>query len=554
VDLSCKRWEQLLAFGSEEQLEKAWITVHEAGVGESLGDASLAATVALRFKDSIAGSLLENRRRVQAAGKGSATTKLAIAAETARARLRDVVQQGAPLTIREKAGREVEDAEKALARKLSRQGTTRSALHITAKEVAATLPPGAVLVEFSLHTVFGEKPAPDKKGQIAYTAILIAAGREPRLVSLGSRDDMDLKIECALLALKAPPAGAASNAVLDAFAEEVFKELHAAVMAPIEAALPPDTKTLVISPDADIHFVPFAALVDAGGRLAGDKYTIRYVTSGRDLLSPPPAPSKVKTVTLLGNPDYAKSAGKTVPSSDPALAEVGRDVSFEPLPGTAAEVDAMQKLFQEQRWKIRILTGGTATENALMNTEAPAVLHLATHGFFLNRVDNKHVMSELQSSHFARSLANSGLALASAGSTAREWARGRLPSPSTDGILTAAETASLPLEGTELITLSACETGLGLSMPGNGVAGLKRALTLAGARNVLTTLWPVADEETAALMKAFYTAYLSGEDPGLALAHTQRDLLARWRQEHGLWFALNRAGPFVLTGTTKLAE
>lgn len=553
VELSCHRWEELLTFASEAQLENAWITVWPWGVGESLGDASLAATVALRFKDSLASSLLENRRRIQAAGKGSSAGKLAAAAGNARARLRDLVQQGAPAAEREKALTAADEAEKGLARKVSGLGTARRALHITPTEVGAVLPQGAVLVEFSSHVVHGAKSTPGEKVAGAYSAILIAAGREPQLVALGPSRELEAKIEATLKLIQNPPSGV-TGSPLDAQTEKSVKELHAAIMVPIEAALPPETKTLVLSPDSDLHFVPFAALMDVSGRFTGDKYTIRYVTNGRDLLTPPKPLRKSKAVLLVGNPDYAKSVSKSVASSDPALAEVGRALSFDALPGTVIEIESIKHQFEEQKWKVRTLSGATATEPALMSMEAPAVLHLATHGFFLNPVHTRHVLSGLQNSPYAGSMANSGLPLAGADSTVREWAQGRVPSPAADGILTAAEAVSLPLEGTTLVTLSACETGLGLNMPGGGVAGLKRALTLAGAQHLLTTLWPVADEETAVLMKAFYSAFLSGDDPGASLAKTQREFLTRWRQEHGLWFALNRAAPFILTATTRWKE
>jgi len=546
-ELSCREWEELLTFGSEEQLEIAGRAIRPS-VGASLGDAKLAATEVLRLKDSLAASLLENRLRTRAAGSASAAAKLASASERARLKLRDLIQQSAPKTEVEAARKAAAGAEKALAKKTSALGTSRRALHVTPEEVAAVIPPDTVLVEFSSHTVHGGKPDEPVKG--AYTAIILAPGHGPKMVNLGENIGIEEKIEAAVKLIKEPPDGL-DSAALDAAAEKTMKDLHSTLLAPVEALLPAGTQGLVLSPDADMHCVPFAALMGPDGKLAGEKYLIRYVSSGRDLLTPPVAFPKAPAAVLAGNPSYEKATGSTVPATNPNLSEVAKALSFAPLPGTAAEVEALSAVFRAAQWKVISLTGDAATELALAGSPSPAVLHLATHGFFLNPVFNREVLGGREGSIFSLGMANSGLALAGAETTARQWSQGRVPAPSSDGIVTADEAVSLPLNGTALVTLSACETALGITMPGSGVAGLKRALQFAGAKNLLTTLWPVADDETSAVMQAFYGAFLKGDNPGTALSLTQRDFLVRWRAEHGLWFALNRAAPFVLTATTR---
>ena len=145
----------------------------------------------------------------------------------------------------------------------------------------------------------------------------------------------------------------------------------------------------------------------------------------------------------------------------------------------------------------------------------------------------------------------SGIALAGAQSTLRAWAQGKAPDPQNDGILTAEEVSGLDLDGTWLVSLSACETGVGETRSGEGVFGLRRAFMIAGAQNLLMTLWPVNDASTAEFMADFYQRALSTKDAPQSLAETQRNWLVKLRKEQGLFVAVRDAGPFVLAATGK---
>ena len=136
--------------------------------------------------------------------------------------------------------------------------------------------------------------------------------------------------------------------------------------------------------------------------------------------------------------------------------------------------------------------------------------------------------------------------LAGAQTTLRAWAHGQVPPTEDDGIITAEEVGGLNLKETWLVTLSACDTGSGEAVAGEGVMGLRRGFMQAGAQNLLMTLWSVADEETASLMVDFYNAALSGNNAPQALADVQREWLARLRQERGLQAAVTIAGPFIM--------
>jgi CHAT domain-containing protein len=143
----------------------------------------------------------------------------------------------------------------------------------------------------------------------------------------------------------------------------------------------------------------------------------------------------------------------------------------------------------------------------------------------------------------------SGLALSGAQNTLEEWNRGRIPLPGNDGILLASEVANLDLGTTSIVVLSACETAVGRTLSGEGVEGLRSGLTLAGARNVVLTLWPVDDEATVSVMGRFYDCLLSGDSPADSLVRTKRELFKRMSADGNSYIAHRFIGPFLLTRT-----
>jgi CHAT domain-containing protein len=166
---------------------------------------------------------------------------------------------------------------------------------------------------------------------------------------------------------------------------------------------------------------------------------------------------------------------------------------------------------------VRPLLAAQALERPLKETRAPAILHIATHGFFLpdRPAPQPHAAMGLAADPMssgtapepvpANPLLRSGLALAGANA----WAVGRrLPAAAEDGILTAEDVSAMDLVGTELVVLSACETGLGDVRVGEGVFGLRRAFVLAGAETLVMTLWKVPDQETREVMEHFYGAMM----------------------------------------------
>ena len=188
-----------------------------------------------------------------------------------------------------------------------------------------------------------------------------------------------------------------------------------------------------------------------------------------------------------------------------------------------------------------VLTGIAATEQAVKAVNGPRILHLATHGFFLSADDSAPrpgptdgrllVMTQPGASPLASNpLLRSGLAFA--GANQRQSAGGE------DGVLLGIEAAGLNLDGTAMVVLSACETGLGDVSSGEGVFGLRRALVLAGADSQIITLWPVSDRATRDLMVAYYTRLFrdhAGRTDGLRAV--QRDMLKDPARRHPFYWA-----------------
>jgi CHAT domain-containing protein len=350
--------------------------------------------------------------------------------------------------------------------------------------------------------------------------------------------------------------------------EAKTKFLSEKLWAPIAAKIPEGTKRLFLSPDANLNFLSFAALLDSDGRFVAEKYPITYIGSARDLAKKPSGKIS-KSMALIANPQF-DAADKNAKTNDlvamrSAEADVFGSIALPPLPGTEAEATSLQALATESGWETKSYLGKDATEPSVRNTKKPGVLHLATHGFYLNSftppgpegsrgmsvVGVKETTEEKKKKEKGVDpMRASGVAFTGAQQTLTSWSQRKAPNPETDGVLTAEEVGALRLDGTWLVVLSACETGVGEARSGEGVFGLRRAFMIAGAENLLMTLWPVADETTAKIMTDFYKeAFATGDAHG-SLAKVQRDWLVKLRQERGLLAAVREAGPFAMVAMT----
>jgi CHAT domain-containing protein/Flp pilus assembly protein TadD len=249
---------------------------------------------------------------------------------------------------------------------------------------------------------------------------------------------------------------------------------------------------------------------ETGGYLL-DEADIRLVTNTRDILTVS-KPVQTTRVEIFSYPDYGVKTNRPLQNETrlPGFPELKE------LPGTKAEADSITKILAARNWKIQTHLQKEATEEAIKKIDKPRVLHIATHGFFLKNIkDTEEKVMGMQTAKAKENpLLRSGLILAGAAAIAKDTLA---DIKKEDGILTAYEAAGLDLAGTELVVLSACETGLGEVTNGQGVYGLQRAFRVAGAGAVMMSLWVIDDYATQELMTLFYREWL--KDPAAANKH-----------------------------------
>lgn len=344
--------------------------------------------------------------------------------------------------------------------------------------------------------------------------------RGPTFRALGEGASMDRAIEAFLVALGDPAAASeAKRAVANA--------LQRLAVAPLASLLRGVTRLRVV-PDGQLQGVPLAALRDEHGWLA-DRLDIRYAFSERQLLGEYVPAIKAGEPLVLAAGPYSDPPAPLIPGR--ALTQE----SFPSLPGSLAEAQRVRAILP----KARLLTGAQASEGSLFSTRSPKVVHIAGHGVFLPLADASAGKSRgvlLAASGAPRGEPSSiDPMIGSALVLAPDAAGGN------DGFLTGFEVATAPLFGTELVVLSACESGRGNPDRIRGVRGLRQAFFTAGVQSLVVSLWSVNDRTTADLMAAFYEKLKAGTDRAEALREASAAIRAK-NDDPFLW------APFVLLG------
>jgi CHAT domain-containing protein len=408
----------------------------------------------------------------------------------------------------------------------ARSAQFRSESHpITLKAIQALIPTNSGLVEFGRYHPL--KPDSDS-GAAHYAAYILMAEGPPKSIELGPSSEIDQAITELRKALRDPER---------ADVMRLARVLDEKLMRPVRA-LVGSVQQLLISPDGPLNLIPFAALVDEHNHYLVERYAITYLTSGRDLLRLNVARESKGPPVVLADPTFGDPV---LIASNKGRANVdAARVFFGPLPGVGYEVQMLKKLMVQAVF----ITKEQATKAALSEVKGPSILHIATHGFFLPSSPPISGVRIATSSGADRSrnlpvkvsgatnpLLRSGLALAGANQN------------QTDGILTALEAASLDLWGTKLVVLSACDTGVGEVINGEGVYGLRRALVLAGAESQIMSLWPVSDRRTRDVMTNFYQLLLAGHGRGEAMRQVQLQMIRAGAHRHPYYWA-----GFIQTG------
>jgi CHAT domain-containing protein/tetratricopeptide (TPR) repeat protein len=503
-------------------------------------------------------------------------THLADQLSSARARFATLVFRGVGDTTPEayrklldEARERKEKAERLLAEKSLgfRQEQTRTQLGF--KEIAASLPQRAALVAFVRYGRY-DLQQPRTRNMVpepvpSYAAFVLRAGEhEPLFVRLGAAG----AIERLMAAWRRDVARQAE--AMDASAktgESAYRRsgsaLRRRVWDPLVPGLGGAHEVLVV-PDAALHLLSLASLpVGSSQYLVETGPLIHYLSTERDLV--PAQSHHGEGILVVGNPAFDQLGKLVVASSQqsasasPATGTAGtllrgtrsacgtfQTLRFPPLPASEQEAENIAALWKRSisgegtippTGEVLEMTGADASPQAF-EQYAPGkrVLHVATHGFFLednceSAVQRRSDVSQRDENLLPTTAENplrlSGLAFAGA----NRHASAKADEP--DGILSAEEIAGINLQGVDWAVLSACDTGVGEIKAGEGVFGLQRAFQVAGAKTVIMSLWPVEDDTTRQWMGTLYREhFLNGKDTGQSVRAASLQILRQRRAQH----------------------
>jgi CHAT domain-containing protein len=467
-------------------------------------------------------------------------------------------------TKRRQLQAELSGVESQLAERVALLAQTMRERNLKLADIARSLPPQSVLVDLIQYRDYDFHAKTNQWKEQRYAAYLTFPL---------ARDSTNVSVERVDLGEAAPINECiaqfyqllADKRIAPKRIEPVLQRLSELVYAPLARHLT-NVSHLIICPDGQLSRVPFEML-RVGDRFLIEEQTISYVTSGREIvrLANPTSPrSNVQSPKslVMGAPDFdldlskagsasfqlAGSAGIPARSSAdanqdalplagrmPALRSLSRDyrgITFKPLLFAEPEARSVAKLLGGD---CVLRVGPEAREAELKAAVSPRVLHLATHGFFLSDQDFKRTNAlrdswignsgtrwnaSLPKDEWENPLVRCGIALAGANHA------GQITNAvAEDGVLTGLEASLLNLQGTELVILSACDTGKGEVRIGEGVMSLRRAFRIAGAQTVLASQWPVNDKATSQLMTEFIRRWRSGEPRAKAWREAQLSLL-----------------------------
>lgn len=316
------------------------------------------------------------------------------------------------------------------------------------------------------------------------------------------------------------------------------ESLYDFIWKPLEKELK-DVKTIHYSPSGLLHQINLGAIPinENEAEILSDRFQLRLLNSTRELVIKPKDKPHNSSVALFGGIKYEADGMATLETKSETYNDISGsrgilefsqtdstlrgDRIWEYLPSTQEEIEALSTILKKENRSIISQKGFEATEESFKalskNKEKPSpnIIHIATHGYFfpdpevvdggLQTVDGDEPVFKLSDHPMIRS----GLLFAGAN---HAWQYGKPIQPNMeDGILTAYEISQLDLSDTELVVLSACETGLGDIQGNEGVYGLQRAFKIAGVNNIMMSLWQVPDYHTKELMVRFYKNWLEEE-------------------------------------------
>jgi CHAT domain-containing protein/Flp pilus assembly protein TadD len=445
-----------------------------------------------------------------------------------------------------------ERLESELARRSASFRRDQASQNVTAASVNAALPTRACMVEFVKY----EHRTSLTNTEPRFLAIVIGTGGEPQIFPLGAASVIDTAVSYYRQQFRN-----VQNLDQTAYAAAA-ENLYGLVWRPM-AALLSGASTVFIAPDGMLNLVSFAGLVDDERKYLIENYPIQYLSTGRDLIRLQDEPSSGSGFLAMADPDFNMSYGLSTVSAVGLALMTGLNLrssceeldklQVAALPATRNEVNAVSVQWQRNRTEPAITYFGSDATEEQFKSNAPGkrIIHLATHGFYITDECRPRPLVQSfggvwQGDAGENPLLQCGFLLAGA----NQHGAGAAESGREDGIVTAEEVAGLNLQGADLVILSACESGLGEVKSGEGVYGLRRAFQMAGARTVISSLWPIDDKATAEFMGQLFSAQSDVTLPMMMqrVANGQiASLRSRGKSDHPFFWAA-----FVATGDWKI--
>lgn len=409
--------------------------------------------------------------------------------------------------------------EKEMVKRSSSIGLLQSQKNSSWKEVQNALKKDEAAIEFIRYL--------DKyrdRTTLQYAALVVRPGmKQPELILLCTEKELEALI------------GKRFSSSLDMTnhfygrKNQLKSDLYQLIWKPLENLLK-GSKTVYFSPDGLLHKISFSAFYTDKKHYLSEKIHLRQVSNTAVLAINKTSKIELNQVQLYGGLDYTSSESPNV---------------WNYLPGTLQETQQIETLLKNKKISVEHYSGSLADEQKFRERVTNSkILHLSTHGFFFPDPVTEDQRSE-QTAEISddmqfrgivsegrnrlvinpNPLMRSGLVVAGAN---RIWKTNEIIDADLDGVLTAMEIATLDLNKTQLVVLSACETGLGDIRGSEGVFGLQRSLKMAGARFIIMSLWQVPDQETAEFMILFYQFLLQKNDVRIAFESAQKIMRSKY--------------------------
>lgn len=427
---------------------------------------------------------------------------------------------------------EADQLEKDISLKVSTSFANKSLATVTWKNIQKLLAPGEAAVEiFQSYLVYNNNQG---KGT-NYSFLIIKSSGDPIALSI----DRPIAWEEEVLSLYRNSIDFKKNE------PDLYRRLWKFVNEKLS-----DCNTVYISPDGIYNQVNLNTLYHEEKKtyLIEEK-DLHFLTTLHDLERIKSTKvNKPQSFVLIGNPKFDYDLTKLQSGKKETSVAIASRGAYgfvlSELPGTKEEVKMIKSTLDQNGLKSTLLTEENANEGAVKRIKNPDVLHLATHGFFLEDAKEEDLTGydKLERDYYKNPMMRSGVFFSGANKDyALNTENATSISEVEDGMLTAYEAMNLNLDKTELVVLSACQTGLGKVKNGEGVYGLQRAFKLAGAKSVIMSLWPVSDDATKDLMIVFYDKWTKDGDLYQAFKAAQLEVKKKYPEPY-YW------GAFVLNG------